>query len=365
MSDSLQRYRRQMLLEDIGVQEQQKLAASTALIVGCGALGTVIADLLARAGVGHLVIIDRDFVELSNLQRQTLFDEKDAAEHTPKAEAARRRLQSINSQSRVTAIVDDLNHTNIEATVLDPDGSRKQCDVIVDGVDNFETRFLINDAAVNWTIPYIYGGAVGTVGMCMSILPPGHDGQAPWEQPTACLRCLCASTPQPGTEPTCDTVGVLGPMAATVAAIEAAEAIKVLTGQWKRVRRQLLHIDLWQNTIRNININQPDNADPCSCCRQRQFDYLNGQRVSGASSLCGRNAVQVRPTNGVQIDFEQMALRLAPFGQITVHPYTLRGVIRDDNREYELTLFRNGRAIIKGTDDPALARGIYARYIGN
>jgi molybdopterin/thiamine biosynthesis adenylyltransferase len=393
MSQSQQRYQRQMLLDGFGPEAQERLSDSTALIVGCGALGSVIADLLGRAGVGHLVLVDRDFVELSNLQRQVLYDEQDAAQNTPKALAAKRKLGRINSQIHVSAIVDDLNHHNIESILLTPNGVEKPCDVIIDGTDNFQTRLLLNDAAVRWARPYVYGGAVGTTGTCMTILPPTPAGDAPWEKEndpgdgnaaeaggsggmgsaTPCLRCLCHQAPAPGSEPTCDTAGVLGSIAALVASFQATEAIKILIGQWKRIRRQLLHVDVWQNTMRTIDVSASSATDAqagesdnsCPCCQQRKFEYLNGDLAVGTTTLCGRNAVQVRPgqING-QIDFQQICQRLIPFGQAVVNPHTLRASINDGGHQYQLTLFQNGRAIIKGTNDPVAARSFYAKYIG-
>ena len=253
MSLDFSRYHRQMLLPGFGEDGQRRLAESTAVVLGCGALGTVAADMLARAGVGRLIVIDRDYVELTNLQRQVLFDEADAAEALPKAEAARRKLARINSAVEVTAVVDDINAGNIERYA-------GGADVIVDGLDNFETRYLANDYAVKHGIPYVYGGAVGTTGAALAILPHTDRGDAPWERlpggsrATPCLRCLFEEAPPPGTMPTCDTVGVLGPAVAIVANFEAAEALKILTGNLDRVTTTMLSFDLWANTLMQLKV---------------------------------------------------------------------------------------------------------------
>ena len=264
MSPDLARYHRQMLLPGFGEAGQRRLLGSTALLLGCGALGSVSADLLARAGVGHLVIIDRDIVELSNLQRQVLFDENDAAQSLPKAVAAQRRLGSVNAGVRVSAIVDDINHTNIERYATG-------VDILVDGLDNLETRYLANDLAVQNGLPYIYGAAVGSTGMAFSILP--HSGlDTPWEQDgkielaTPCLRCLFAEVPPAGTSPTCDTVGVLSPAVGIVANFQAAETLKILTGNYARVSRTLLNLDLWANEILQLEVSNACESGDCPCC---------------------------------------------------------------------------------------------------
>ncbi len=362
MSQGLDRYHRQMLLPGFGEDGQARLGHAKALLVGCGALGSIIADSLCRAGVGCLVIADRDVVELTNLQRQVLFDERDAAEATPKAEAARRKLSAINSQVRVDAVVDDVNHTNIERLA---DG----CGVIVDGTDNFETRYLINDVAVKHGVPYVYGGAVGTVGMCYTILPHTPGGDAPWERigrATPDLRDLFDQPPPPGSTPTCDTAGVLGPAVGVVAHLQAAEAIKVLLGAFEAVNPKMVHVDLWANTIRQFDVAAAYGAGDGVCSKQRRFDYLNGARGSGVTSLCGRNAVQItRPDRPAgPIDFDRIADRLRAHGDVRTSRFMLRANLTDGGEPYELTLFTDGRAIVKGTDEPATARSIYARYVG-
>ena len=259
MTDALDRYHRQMLLPGFGPEGQARLAESTALILGCGALGSVAADMLARAGVGHLVIADRDFVELTNLQRQVLFDEDDVDNLTPKAEAAKRKLARINSSVEVTAIVDDINEGNIERLI---DGAN----VLVDGLDNFETRYLANDVAVKHGLPYVYGAAVGTTGMAMAILPHG-DGTAAWESvdgisvATPCFRCLFDEAPPPGSPATCDTVGVIGPAVGMIANYEVSEVLKILTGNYDRVGRSLLTLDLWSNSITQLKVETGSRVD--------------------------------------------------------------------------------------------------------
>ena len=251
-----------MLLPGFGADGQRRLRDSTALLLGCGALGSVAADMLARAGVGHLVIVDRDFVELTNLQRQVLFDERDVADGIPKAEAAKRKLAVINSQVKVTAIVDDINHNNIERFAAG-------ADVIVDGLDNFETRYLANDLAVKTGRPYVYGAAVGTTGMAFTVLPHS-DGQTAWESAdknlaTPCFRCLFEEAPPPGTSATCDTVGVISSAVGIVANFQVAETLKILTGNFANVSRTLLNFDLWVNEIMQLNVGDAYEKSNCRC----------------------------------------------------------------------------------------------------
>ena len=364
MSPDLARYHRQMLLPGFGEAGQRRLLGSTALLLGCGALGSVSADLLARAGVGHLVIIDRDIVELSNLQRQVLFDENDAAQSLPKAVAAQRRLGRVNAGVRVSAIVDDINHTNIERYATG-------VDILVDGLDNLETRYLANDLAVQNGLPYIYGAAVGSTGMAFSILP--HSGlDTPWERDgkvdlaTPCLRCLFAEVPPAGTSPTCDTVGVLSPAVGIVANFQAAETLKILTGNYAQVSRTLLNLDLWANEILQLEVSNACESGDCPCCKRRSFDYLDGGAGSNTTALCGRDAVQLRQRREAEhVDLEAIARRLRQHGTVECNEFILRTQINDGNRRYEITLFPNGRAIIRGTSEPGVARSIYARYVGS
>ena len=363
MTDDLSRYQRQMLLPGFGKAGQERLAGSTALILGCGALGCVVAEMLSRAGVGHLNIVDRDVVELSNLQRQVLFDERDVQDGLPKAEAAKRRISKTNSDIRVTATVDDINHTNIERFA-------EEADVLVDGLDNFETRYLANDLAVKKGIPYVYGAAVGTTGMAFTILPHGN-GDYEWESQesgslaTPCFRCLFDEAPPPGTTPTCDTVGVIGSVVGIIANHEVTEALKILTGHFERVDRHLLNIDVWENESMRLKVDNARDKGDCPCCKQHQFDYLDGKAGSSAASLCGRNAVQLRHRQEADgVDLDGLAKRLREFGDVRTNEFMLLADINDGDNEYEITLFPDGRAIVKGTDDAAVARGVYARYVG-
>lgn len=366
MTDDLFRYHRQMLLPGFGEDGQRKLLASTVLVLGCGALGTVIANMLARAGVGHLVIVDRDFIEITNLQRQVLFDEQDVRDAIPKAEAAKRKIASINSQVKVSAIVDDVNHTNIERFAAG-------VDVIVDGLDNFETRYLANDCAVKLGVPYVYGGAVGTTGMTYAILPHTADGNAPWESTsgdslaTPCLRCIFEQAPPPGASPTCDTVGVIGPAVAIIANFQVAETLKILTGNFARVSPTLLSIDLWINTLTQLKVRGAWDTGDCPCCKHRQFEFLEGKAGSSTTTLCGRDAVQLthKQRGADKLDFDDVAARLRRHGKVTANEFMLRAGITDSGKDYELTLFPDGRAIVKGTGEASVARGVYAKYVGS
>jgi adenylyltransferase/sulfurtransferase len=362
MNHDLSRYHRQMLLPGFGEHGQQQLLQSKVFVLGCGALGTVIANMLARAGVGHLVIADRDFIEVTNLQRQVLFDEDDVRDAIPKAEAARRKIARINSQIQVTALVDDVNHTNIEKFAAG-------CHVIVDGVDNFETRFLANDVAVKLGIPYVYGGAVGTVGMTYAILPHTPQGDSPWERAgvaTPCLRCIFEQAPPPGMNPTCETAGVLGPVVSIVANYQVNETLKILTGNWRAVSPTMLSVDTWHNTVRQLKVLRAYDVGQCTCCKQRKFEYLAGLLASATATLCGRNAVQLtqRASTGAHLDFERLAERLRSHGKVTTNKFMLRADIQDNGQAYELTLFTDGRAIVKGTKEPNTAKSIYAKYVG-
>lgn len=357
----LDRYHRQTLLPGFGEEGQQRVRAARVLIVGCGALGSLAGELLVRAGVGSLVIADRDFVEWTNLQRQVLFDESDAAGALPKAEAARQKLAAINSDVRIEAAIDDVNETNIEHLAAG-------CDAIVDGTDNYATRFLINDVAVKQGIPYVYGGAVGTTGMQYTVLPRTSGGDAAWElagRATPCLRCVFEQAPPPGTSPTCETVGVLNAVVGIVASFEAAAALKVLTGQWSAIEPGLLHVDPWHNAIRELDAGATQGEEDCICCGQRCFEYLAGRDANRGVTLCGRDAVQLR-ANGraAKLDLEQLAARLGAHGEVRVNPFMLRAAIREGEQAYELTVFADGRAIVKGTQQPATARSLYARYVG-
>lgn len=354
MTRDLARYHRQMLLPGFGEDGQRKLLDATALVLGCGALGTVAANMLARAGVGHLIIIDRDFIELTNLQRQVLFDEQDVADGIPKAEAAKRKLASINSQVEVTAIVDDINYQNIERFA---DGA----DIFIDGLDNFETRYLANDLAVKKGTPYMYGGAVGTVGMAYAILPNADDSKA-----TPCLRCLFDQAPPPGSAATCDTVGVIGPAVSIIANFQVNEALKVLTGNLDRVNPAMLNIDLWTNEFMQLKVARAKEEGDCPCCRHRQFEYLDGKAGSSSTALCGRDAVQLtHKQQADRIDLGEIAAQLRQHGAVKTNEFMLRAHITENEKAYELTLFSDGRAIVKGTGEPSVARSVYAKYVGS
>ncbi|MEE9405654.1 MAG: ThiF family adenylyltransferase, partial [Algisphaera sp.] len=352
--------------------------------VGCGALGTVVANMLARAGVGHLIVVDRDLIELTNLQRQVLFDEADVADATPKAIAVKNKIAKINSQVTVTAVVEDVNYTNMEKLALGEYGqgvyAGKKVDVIVDGLDNFETRYLVNDCAVKHGIAYVYGGAVGTVGASYAVLPHTEKGDAVWETlkggslATPCLQCIFEKAPPPGLNPTCDTVGVLGPVVAMVSNYQVAETLKMLTGHWDRVSPTMLNLDLWANTFRPFKVARAYDVGDCRCCKHRAFGYLNGSLGSSATTLCGRNAVQLSPaledhgaknaTGRGKLDFAGIAKRLEAHGPVKVNAFMLQACVVDGGESYELTLFTDGRAIVKGTPDVKVAKGVYAKYVG-
>jgi len=334
-----ERYSRQILFADIGERGQEKLLSSKAVIAGCGALGSMQAIALARSGVGHLTIIDRDYVDESNLQRQFLFEENDAAEAIPKAIAAARRLQRINSGIEVRSVVADLNPANAEELL-------GEAEVILDGTDNFETRYLINDVAVSRGVPWIYGAAVASYGIEMPVIP----GR------TACLCCVYPDPPV-GTQPTCDTAGVLNSIIAAVAALQVADAVKILSGRCDRVIPRITRMDLWDGAIRQTE--QPDRDPDCPACGRRDFVHLNGERRAPIS-LCGRNAVQIHVTPR-PIDLNELKRRLTALGEVRANEFALRFA----QPPLEMTVFSDGRAIIKGTTDPAVARSFYARYVGN
>jgi adenylyltransferase/sulfurtransferase len=347
MSDDLDlqssRYARQMRFAPLGSEGQRRLLAARALVVGCGALGSVIINTLARAGVGHLRIVDRDFLELNNLQRQVLYDEDDVAAGLPKAIAAKNRLARITSQIEIEPIVADVDHTNIERLLAG-------VDCLVDGTDNFETRFLLNDAAVKLGIPWVYGGCLGAEGQTLTVLP----GQTP------CLRCLMPEPPPPGTTPTCDSAGILGTIIGVIASWEAGEAIKILSGHPESTSRVWTVIDLWDNTVRQIKLAGAKAAD-CPCCASGQFPWLAGERGSHTAILCGRNAVQLSFPGRDAVSLDELAAKLAAVGQVTRNKYLVRAAIGDR----QLTVFPDGRAVIGGTEDVTEARSLYAKYVGN
>jgi len=337
-----ERYSRQILFQPVGKSGQEKLSNSRVLLVGCGALGAAHAEMLARAGVGKLRIVDRDFVEYTNLQRQTLFSEADAKERLPKAIAAKNRIAQINSETRVEAIVADVNHSNVENLI-------KDCDLVLDGTDNFQIRYLINDACVKLEKTWIYGAAVSSYGATMTIFP----------YKTPCLRCIFEEMPSAGSAPTCDTAGVIMPIIASVSAIQVSEALKILTGNFDRLHKSLIQIDVWQNDWRKIKLGKP-NAD-CECCGKGNFEFLEAESIEFSAVLCGRNAVQIAPPKPTRINLPNLAEKLKSYGEIKLNEYLLRLNID----EYELTVFRDARAIIQGTDDVSTARSVYAKYVGS
>lgn len=338
----LERYSRQILFDGIGEAGQRRLLDSRAVIIGCGALGTAQAEALARAGVGRLRIVDRDFVEASNLQRQTMFTETDARERLPKAVACVTHLSLINSEVQTEPVVADVNHSNIERLI-------EGCDVVLDGTDNFSTRYLINDACVKHETNWIYGAAVGSYGVTMTVRP--HT--------SPCLRCIFEEAPQPASAPTCDTAGVIMPIISVVAAAQVAEALKLLTGRFEKLHGSLMQFDVWNNEWRRIKLDAP--MPECRTCGQRMFETLEAEAVELAAALCGRDAVQVSPGRAVRIDLATLADRWRAVGEVQLNPYLLR--LRAGS--YELTVFQDARAIIRGTDDVPTARSLYAKYVGN
>ena len=332
-----ERYSRQILFPGIGEPGQEALLRAHVAVVGAGALGSFHAAALARAGVGSLTIVDRDYVEPGNLHRQWLFEESDAAEALPKAVAAERRLARINSQVRVRGMVADLTASNLEDLL-------GGADLILDGTDNFDARYLINDFAVSRGIPWIYGAAVGSYGLTMPVIP----GQ------TACLRCVYPEPPS-GAQPTCETAGVLNAIVSAVASLQVAAALRILCGQSAEVHSRITTLDVWTGAIRQIDAPR----DPeCPCCARRQFPYLEESR-RGPITLCGRNAVQIAERER-PIDLLQLKARLEPLGEVRANEFALRFL----TPPYEMTIFADGRAIVKGTSDPGIARSLYARYVG-
>ena len=334
-----EKYSRQVLFAGLGEKGQQRLLKSSAVLVGCGALGTSAANLLVRAGVGRLRIVDRDFVEPSNLQRQTLFDEADARDALPKAVAAERKLRAINSGVAVEGVVGDLTPANAEALLTG-------CDLILDGTDNFETRFLMNDAALRFGVPWIYAAAVASYGVTMTIRP----GE------TACLACLLESRAETGLMETCDTAGILGAIVGVISSLQTAEATKILAGKWDALHGRLLSCDVWTGRFQSVRVAR--NAE-CRACVRREFTYLAGQ-AQPHLTMCGRDSVQVHE-RARRLDLGELRARLAAtVEEVRNNAYLLRFRVPP----YEMTVFTDGRAIIKGTRDPAVARSLYARYIG-
>lgn len=334
------RYSRQILFNGIGEQGQKRLRAARILIVGCGALGSAHAESLARAGVGHLRLVDRDFVEPSNLQRQTMFTESDAEKRLPKAIAAADHLRQINSEIEVEPHIVDVNYSNVEQLL---DG----CDVVIDGTDNFSTRYLINDACVKHNINWIYGAAVGSYGVTMTVQP--HQ--------TACLRCVFEEAPPAASAPTCDTSGVIMPIINVVSAVQVSETFKLITGHIEDLHGSLMQFDVWRNEWRRIGTGTP--RPDCLTCGLARYETLS-PAAQGAAVLCGRDAVQILPAQPTRINFSSLAERLQRAGEVKFNEYLLRFKTGD----FELTVFQDARSIIRGTDEIATARSLYAKYIG-
>jgi molybdopterin-synthase adenylyltransferase len=336
------RYSRQIRFAPIGEAGQQRLSAARVLVVGLGALGTVTADQIVRAGVGFVRLIDRDFVELSNLQRQSLFDEEDIRNNLPKAVAAEGRLRRINSSVQIEAKVEDVNPSNVEDFLAD-------VDLVLDALDNFETRFVINDACAKHRKPWIYTAAVGSYGLVMPVLP----GTTP------CLRCLLGSLPAPGTSPTCETAGVVAPITHIIASIQVAEALKFLTGSLNADDVRLTAYDVWSHRFQRIDVGK-DSMTTCSVCSDGNFEYLHGTPLR-TITLCGRNAVQLIPEVKGDIDFKELSKSIGVFGRVEFNDFLLRCLAPP----YELTLFKDGRAIVKGTEEAGTARSIYSKMVGS
>jgi adenylyltransferase/sulfurtransferase len=336
------RYSRQILFAGIGREGQSRLARSRVLIIGCGALGTAQAESLARAGVGTLRIVDRDFIEFSNLQRQTMFTERDATERLPKVVAAANHLREINSDIVVEPEIADVNYSNVERLI-------RTCDLVIDGTDNFATRYLINDACVKHALNWIYGAAVGSYGVTMTIRP----GQTP------CLRCMFPEAPAAASAPTCDTAGVIMPIIDIVAATQVTEALKLLTGEIAALHHSLRQFDVWRNEWRRISVGE---ANPdCVTCGKREFETLETVNGECAAVLCGRQAVQISPSHPVHVDLSELSRRLSTAGDVKANDY----LVRFRTGDFEMTVFQDARSIIRGTDDVATARSLYAKYVGN
>ena len=343
--DELERYSRQTRFAGIGRAGQERLRGARVLLCGCGALGSLLADTLVRAGVGWLRIVDRDFVDLSNLQRQVLFDESDVAERLPKVIAAAQKLGRINSQVTIEPVIADISAANMLELCRD-------VDLILDGSDNFELRFLINDAALETGLPWVYGGVVGSHGQTMTIRP----GASP------CLRCLMETVPEPGSTETCDTAGVIAPAIHVVASLQVVAALKLLTGQGADIAPELTIVDVWAGTWRTVSLEGLQESGACPACGQGRRDWLHGESSTQSTVLCGRNSVQISPGEAFRLSLESLAAKLSALGSVKQNAFLLR--FKPSGSACELTIFRDGRAIVQGTEEPAEARGLYVRYVG-
>lgn len=333
------RYSRQTIFPGIGEEGQKKLGNSTVAVIGCGALGTVIATSLVRAGVGRVKIIDRDFIEYHNLQRQVLFDEEDIKAELPKAVAAERHLKKVNSSVEIEGVVADVNYANVEKLI---DG----IDLIIDGLDNFETRLLINDVSLKHNIPWVYGGAIASQGMTMTVIP--HE--------TACFRCVSPPSSTRGMALTCDTAGVISPAPFIVGSLQVAEAMKILVGAEKQINRDLMMIDVWEGFFQRVKVG---NYPQCPACGG-EYEFLEAKYGIKTTSLCGQNAVQVLNPESSGISLERLATHLSPLGEVSYSEFMLRFTVDD----HELIVFPDGRAILRNTTDESMARALYAKYIG-
>jgi adenylyltransferase/sulfurtransferase len=336
------RYSRQELFSGIGPDGQAAIRASRVLVVGCGALGSVAAEMMARAGVGSLTIVDRDYVETSNLQRQSLFDEEDVLRGMPKAAAAAAKLRRINSDVEVRGVVADLSAENVDEFV--PGAS-----LVLDGADNFETRFLVNDVCVREGVPWVYGACVGSYGLALLVRP----------KLSPCLRCVLEEMPAPGSGPTCDTAGVVAPIVHVVAGIQVGEALKVLAKRTDSLLQGIVTVDLWQGIFDVMDL--AGRAPSCPACTADRYDYATVGATGTATVLCGRDAVQVRPPRGARVDLQALAGRLAGVGRVVANEY----LVRFEAGDGELVVFPDGRAIVKGVKDAAQARSLYAKYVGS
>ncbi len=334
-----QRYSRQIIFPRIGLEGQKHLSTGSVIILGAGALGTVSANNLTRAGIGRIKIVDRDLVELNNLQRQILYDEADAQKRLPKAIAAVEKLKKINSSIKLEAEILDIQPHNIERLI---DGF----DLVLDALDNMETRFLVNDACVKKNIPWIYAAVLGSLGMTMNIMP----GK------TACLTCMIKELPSPDTMPTCDTAGVVNTIPSIIASIQNTEAIKMLIGSGE-ISTQLTYIDIWDQSYNRVIQERNPN---CPTCGKKKFKFLKEEKVSPTLTLCGRHAVQISPATEIQLSLSNLKQKLEPLGEVFDNGYLVSFKIDD----YELVIFPTGRVLVKGTCDEALARTLYSKYIG-
>jgi adenylyltransferase/sulfurtransferase len=335
------RYSRQELFSGLGRDGQARLRTKRALVVGAGALGSSLAEMMVRAGVASLTLVDRDYVEASNLQRQSLYDEADAAQGLPKAVAAEAKLRRLNSDVKVTGLVADLGADNAPDLV-------RGADLVLDGTDNFETRFLINDLCVRESVPWVYGACVSAYGLALAVRP----------KTTPCLRCVLEEMPEPGSGPTCDTAGVIAPIVHVVAGVQAAEALKLLAGREDALLPGIVTVDLWSGifSVMDLRGRKPS----CPACTEGRFEYADAAPRAGSAVLCGRDAVQVRPARPASLDLDALASRLRALGRVRANEHLLRF----EGAGAELVVFKDGRAIVKGVKDAAEARSVYARYVG-